>query len=84
MARLRTPLDELRASGPGGRELADEFETLSHQLERPMTLGDDGEHGQRFRCIQRDWNAVVDKIRSADGFNKFLLPPSYEDLRTVA
>ena len=84
MARLRTPLDELRASGPGGRDLADEFETLSHQLETPMTLGDDGEYGQRFRRIQRDWNAVVDKIRSADGFNQFLLPPSYEDLRAAA
>ena len=84
MARLRTPLDELRASGPGGRDLADEFETLSRQLETPMTLGDDGESGQRFRRIQRDWNAVVDKIRSMDGFEKFLLPPSYEDLRVAA
>ncbi|KAH0826172.1 hypothetical protein J3R83DRAFT_5595 [Lanmaoa asiatica] len=63
MARLRTPLDELRASGPDGRDLADEFENLSRQLETPMTLGDDGEYGQKFRRIQRDWNAVVDKIR---------------------
>ncbi|KAF8548089.1 hypothetical protein OG21DRAFT_1599543 [Imleria badia] len=84
MARLRTPLDELRASGPGGRDLADEFESLSRQLEMPMTLGDDGEYGQKFRRLHRDWNAAVDKIRSTDGFDKFLLPPSYEDLRVAA
>ncbi|KAG8214370.1 hypothetical protein J3R82DRAFT_9359 [Butyriboletus roseoflavus] len=84
MARLRTPLDELQARGPDGRDLADEFEILSRQLEMPMTLGDDGEYRQRFRRVQRDWNAVVDKIRVVDGFNKFLLPPSYEDLRTAA
>ena len=84
MARLRTPLDELRASGPDGRDLADEFENLSRQLETPTTLDDDGEHGQRFRRIQRGWNAVVGKIRVVDGFNKFLLPPSYEDLQAAA
>ena len=84
MARLRTPLDELRASEPTGRDLADEFETLSRQLETPMTLGDEVEYGQRFRRIQRDWNAVVDKIRSTDGFDRFLLPPSHEDLRGAA
>lgn len=85
MARLRTSLDELRASGPDGRELADEFENLSHQLETPMTsLGEDGEHGQRVRRVQRDWNVVVDKIRSTDGFSNFLLPPSYDDLRVAA
>ena len=84
MARLRTPLDELRASRPGGQDLADEFENLSRQLETPMTLGDDGEYGQRFRRVQRDWNAAVDKIRAVDGFGKFLLPPSYEDLQVAA
>ncbi|KAF9240229.1 hypothetical protein BU15DRAFT_87712 [Melanogaster broomeanus] len=79
ISRLRTPLDKLRAMW------TDKFERLSRQLDVPsMTLGDDTEEGQRYRRAQRDWNDVVDSIRAVDGFNDFLLPPSYHDLKAAA
>ncbi|KIJ64560.1 hypothetical protein HYDPIDRAFT_28497 [Hydnomerulius pinastri MD-312] len=84
MSRLRTPLDKLRSTGELDQKLADEFESLSHQLEMPVSLTDDGPEGQRYRRLQRSWNATVDKIRAVEGFDHFLLPPSYDDLRAAA
>jgi hypothetical protein len=84
VSRLRTPLEKLRASGQDNGDLADKFENLSRQLNMPMTAGDDNQEAQRYRRVQREWNAVVDRIRDIDGFGNFLLPPSYNDLRAAA
>ncbi|KAF9222944.1 hypothetical protein BS17DRAFT_809162 [Gyrodon lividus] len=83
ISRLRTPLDTLRASGQDNQDLADKFESLSRQLDMPMTLGDE-EEAQRYRRVQREWNAVANRIRAVNGFSDFLLPLSYSDLQAAA
>ncbi|KAH7885469.1 CHAT domain-containing protein [Phlebopus sp. FC_14] len=83
MARLRTVLDDLRGTSEH-HELASEFENLSKQLAAHVHLDDDGEQGQRYRRLQREWNDIVDKIRAIQGFERFLLPPRYSDLQVAA
>ncbi|KAG1753619.1 CHAT domain-containing protein [Suillus paluster] len=38
----------------------------------------------RYRRCMEQWGAVVAEIRNTEGFSRFLLPPSYEDLQVAA
>jgi hypothetical protein len=38
----------------------------------------------RYRHLVKDWNGAVEEIRKIEGFSRFLLPPSFSDLRDAA
>ncbi|KAH7906390.1 CHAT domain-containing protein [Hygrophoropsis aurantiaca] len=83
MARFRTPLDDLRRSDGDGRNLADEFASLSTQLDRTPNISGDTE-AVRYRQLTEQWDVVVEKIRGIHGFSRFLLPPLFRDLQDAA
>ncbi|KAG2150943.1 CHAT domain-containing protein [Suillus clintonianus] len=89
VSRLRTPTDQLHIARP---LLAARFVALSEQLS-PVTHGhgSDAADGaaatcakQQFETLSKQWEAVVAQIRGVDGFSRFLLPPSYDDVRLAA
>ena len=64
-----------------------------HELERKFTRlsAELRQHAQRstsgldpYWRVQEEWQLVVDKIRSLDGFSRFLLPPCFDDLQQAA
>ncbi|KAG1736576.1 CHAT domain-containing protein [Suillus lakei] len=97
MSRFRTTLDELRVFDDEGHRLADEFESLSAQLERrqsdssgvgtvPQSLRRSQleQEARHYRQLSSQWDAVVTKIRQKQGFAYFLNPMPYKELRAAA
>ena len=92
---LRTPLDNLRDHSEDSKKLADRFLTVSRALEksgsRPesripatednirkkMSLQDEV---QKHIKLARQWEELLQDIRSIDGFRDFLQPPSTSSL----
>ncbi|KIJ65422.1 hypothetical protein HYDPIDRAFT_110483 [Hydnomerulius pinastri MD-312] len=89
-AQLRQPLDHLRSLGENGLQLAEKFERLSRQLQaysiqpfdssRPSISSE----STRYRRVSDEWTLVVDAIRQLDGFESFLRPTAFEELRKAA
>ncbi|KAG1747661.1 CHAT domain-containing protein [Suillus lakei] len=79
LAHLRTPLDELAASGDTGEALAEEFKQLSFMLDG--STEDQSPHTRR-RTVQ--WHNVISRIRMLHNFSRFLLPPLFSDLQKAA
>ncbi|KAG1878090.1 CHAT domain-containing protein [Suillus subalutaceus] len=86
-SRLRTPLDDLESTSP---ELARKFSELSRCLSdaQGAAVGTDRaavDRGEtQYRRLTEQWGAVVVEIRNLEGFSRFLLSPSYEDLQAAA
>ena len=80
----RSMLDDLRSYGEQGARLADEFEQLSHQLERGSRWKGGRESPQHHRELQKQRDVVIAQIRRLDGFNHFLAYPSYANVQKVA
>ncbi|KAG1728434.1 CHAT domain-containing protein [Suillus lakei] len=86
-SRLRTPLEELESTN---LKLACSFSELSKRLSNAQGLAGstDGAAADRaateYRRRTMQWEAVVAEIRHLQGFSRFLLPPSYEDLQVAA
>ncbi|KAG1731548.1 CHAT domain-containing protein [Suillus lakei] len=86
-SRLRTPLEDLESTNP---KLACSFSELSKRLSDAQGLAGstDGAAADRaateYRRRTMQWEAVVAEIRHLQGFSRFLLPPSYEDLQVAA
>ncbi|KAG1721707.1 CHAT domain-containing protein [Suillus lakei] len=86
-SRLRSPLEELESTNPN---LAHKFSKLSKHLSdaQGSVVSTDRAAADRaetqYRKRQEQWGAVVSDIRNLEGFSRFLLPPSYEDLQAAA
>ncbi|KAF9231021.1 hypothetical protein BU15DRAFT_68684 [Melanogaster broomeanus] len=93
MARIRTPLDSLRAVDGEGWTLASEFERLSSRLARSSVPTSNGvlssrlsleEGARQYRLLSKEMDAVVERIRAKEGFQSFLRPVSFQDLQNAA
>ncbi|KAG2071406.1 hypothetical protein BDR04DRAFT_1117791 [Suillus decipiens] len=86
-SRLRSPLEDLELTNPN---LAHRFSELSKLLSdaQNSTVSTDRAAAERaetqYRRLAEEWGAAVDEIRNLQGFSRFLLPPSYEDLQVAA
>ncbi|KAG1726133.1 TPR-like protein [Suillus lakei] len=91
MARLRTPLDNLRTCGDHAVTLMKRFRDLSSLLEKPPASHADETpkvdveaEETRYRRLVEEWNRAVEEIRNIEGFSRFLLPPLFSDLQEAA
>ncbi|KAG1752102.1 CHAT domain-containing protein [Suillus lakei] len=86
-SRLRTPLDDLEsASLPLAHKLS-EFSKRLSDAQGSVGSADRAAADQaaiEYRRLTEQWEAVVAEIRNLQGFSRFLLPPSYEDLQVAA
>ncbi|KAG0704128.1 CHAT domain-containing protein [Suillus ampliporus] len=86
-SRLRTPLEDLKMTHP---KLADTFSELSKHISdaQGRAVGADRAAADRaaieYRRVTEQWDAAVAEIRNVQGFSRFLLPPSYDDLQMAA
>ncbi|KAG2032560.1 CHAT domain-containing protein [Suillus americanus] len=86
-SRLRTPLEDLESTNAN---IAHTFSELSKCLAdaQGSTVSTDGTIADQaaieYRRITTQWEATVSEIRNIQGFSRFLLPPSYEDLQAAA
>ncbi|KAG1721715.1 CHAT domain-containing protein [Suillus lakei] len=86
-SRLRSPLEDLESTN---RNLAHKFSELSKRLSdaQGSAVSADRAAADRaetqYRRLQEQWGAVVTEIHNLEGFSRFLLPPSYEDLQAAA
>ncbi|KAG8948078.1 hypothetical protein FRC03_000847 [Tulasnella sp. 419] len=89
MNYYRSPLQRLREVDD---ELASEFARLSGLLEKSARLQTDNEapfrsielEAREYRKTSDAWHKVVGEIRKLDGFESFLFPPTYSNLREAA
>ena len=83
LARLRSPLDDVIASGPEGKVLADEFIRLTSLIR--ITLHSPGPDQHDLVCGQNlELKKVVSSIRELHGLSRFLLPSLFTDLQRAA
>ncbi|KAG1817707.1 CHAT domain-containing protein [Suillus subaureus] len=86
-SRLRSPLEDLESTNVN---LAHKFSELSKRLSdaQSSAVNTDRVAADRaaihYRRLQKRWGAVVAEIRNLEGFSRFLLPPSYDDLQASA
>ncbi|KAG2363017.1 CHAT domain-containing protein [Suillus spraguei] len=86
-SRLRTPLEDLESTGP---ELACKFSELSKSLSDAQGCAILTDRAAadvaaiEYRRLTEQWRDAVTEIRNLEGFSRFLLPPSYEDLQAAA
>ncbi|KAG8942254.1 hypothetical protein FRC03_003473 [Tulasnella sp. 419] len=89
MSQYRTPLQELQNVDSN---LANEFARLSRLLETsalPQLDNDTSFHSSQleartYRQVSDAWRTVVAQIRKLDGFQSFLIPPTYAVLSEAA
>ncbi|KAG1730520.1 CHAT domain-containing protein [Suillus paluster] len=86
-SRLRTPLEDLETAS---LSLAHKFSALSKRLSdvQGATCSTDRAAADQaaieYRRLMEQWEAAVAEIRNIQGFSRFMLPPSYEDLQVAA
>ncbi|KAG2034105.1 CHAT domain-containing protein [Suillus americanus] len=86
-SRLRTPLEDLESASP---QLAQQLSELSKRLSHAQGSAGTTDPAAadraatEYRRLARQWEAAVAEIRGLQGFSRFLLPPSYEDLQAAA
>ena len=83
LARLRSPLDNVIASGPAGNVLAGEFTRLS-SLIRIALHSPGADQYDRVCRLNLKLRKVVSKIRALPNFSRFLLPTLFSDLQRAA
>ncbi|KAG1848472.1 CHAT domain-containing protein [Suillus subluteus] len=83
LARFRTPLDELSASGGTGEALAEEFKQLSFRIRKALDALDVSleDRSSQIRQLIIQWDGVISRIRRLPDFSRFLLPPLFSDLQ---
>ncbi|MFF3560601.1 CHAT domain-containing protein [Streptomyces sp. NPDC002574] len=83
----RTDLGGLAAAHPA---LASEFRTLAARLRRAETPDEAGtadagsERHLERHVAAAEWEALLMRVRARPGFERFLLPPTEEEMRAVA
>ena len=83
LTRLRSPLDDVIASGLSGKLLADNFTCLTALIR--MALRSPGaDQRDRIVRLNTELQKVVTKIRELPGLSRFLLPSLFSDLQRAA
>ncbi|KAG0708031.1 CHAT domain-containing protein [Suillus ampliporus] len=87
-SRIRTPVEDLKSANS---KLAHKFSQLSKRVSNAAqdsaAITDRAAAdlaATEYRRITEQWEAAVAEIRSVQGFSRFLLPPSYDDLQVAA
>ncbi|KAG1733304.1 CHAT domain-containing protein, partial [Suillus lakei] len=86
-SRLKTPHEDLVSANP---DLAQRFSELSKRLSdaQGSPVSADGaaadQEAIQYRRLAMQWEATVAEIRNVQGFSRFLLLPSYNDLQVAA
>ena len=82
LVRVMTMLDDLRATGEQGIELAKEFERLNGELQSVPRIS--SITSKSCRLLVKDRESVIDQIRRKRGFADFLLQPLLFQLQKAA
>ncbi|KAG0692054.1 CHAT domain-containing protein [Suillus ampliporus] len=86
-SRLRTPLEDLESTNPN---LAHKFSEISKHLSDAQGSAGSADRAAadraavEYRRLTKEWEAVVAETRNIQGFSRFLLPPSYDELQAAA
>ncbi|KAF8436254.1 CHAT domain-containing protein [Boletus edulis BED1] len=80
LSRLRFPLDDIMASGPAGRLLADEFMHVASLIRIALNAPGADQHG-RLCHLNLEMQRTIINIRELPGFSHFLLPSCFSDLQ---
>ena len=83
LTRLRSPLDDVIASGPKGKTLADEFTRLTSLIRMTLRSSTVEQHDRVYH-LNLELQKVVSKIRELAGHSRFLLPSLFSDLQHAA
>ncbi|KAG1730513.1 CHAT domain-containing protein [Suillus paluster] len=87
-SRLRTPLEDLESTNPQlARNFSELSELISNAAEDSAAITDRAAADQaavEYRRLTTRWEATAGEIRNLQGFSRFLLPPSYEELQVAA
>ncbi|KAF8132994.1 TPR-like protein [Boletus edulis] len=83
LSRLRFPLDDVMASGPAGRLLADEFMRAASLTRIALDSPGADQHG-RLCHLNLELQRIIINIRELPGFSRFLLPSFFSDIRHAA
>ena len=83
LTRLRSPLDDVVASGSEGKTLADEFTHLTSRIRNAFDSPGTDQH-DRVCGLNLELQAVVSNIRRLPGHSRFLLPSLFSDLQRAA
>ncbi|KDQ60232.1 hypothetical protein JAAARDRAFT_191640 [Jaapia argillacea MUCL 33604] len=92
--QLRAPLDHLRSKAP---ELVEHIQVISNRLEQESLRGVSKaapmphdaaraveEQSRELLGLNDQWLGCLEKVRSIEGYESFLLPKKYSDLRLAA
>ena len=84
LTRLRSPLDDVIASGSRGRVLADEFTQKTSLIRTALDSPSPDQHDRVCR-LNVELQGTITKIRTElPGLSHFLLPPPFSDLQQAA
>ncbi|KAG8218955.1 hypothetical protein J3R82DRAFT_4668 [Butyriboletus roseoflavus] len=83
LARLRSPLDDVIASGSTGKMLADEFTQRTFAIRTALDSPGPDQHDRVCR-LNVELQGVVTRIRELPGLSHFLLPSPFSDLQQAA
>jgi tetratricopeptide (TPR) repeat protein len=83
--QLRTPVDELRIVNSA---LAERLVSVSRLLdggfEQEGSFGSAEQSGQRYRVLTREWESIIEQVRSLPNFEDFLKPSKVSRLMDAA
>ncbi|KAF8431483.1 CHAT domain-containing protein [Boletus edulis BED1] len=83
LSRLRFPLDDVMASGPAGRLLADEFMHVASLIHIALDSPGADQHG-RLCHLNLQLQRIIINIRELPGLSRFLLPSLFSELQHAA
>ena len=83
LTRLRSPLDDVIASGSAGKLLADEFTQQTLLIRTALDSPGPDQHDRVFH-LNVELGKVVSRIHELPGLSHFLLPPLFSDLQQAA
>ena len=85
LVRLRSPLEDLMASGDTGKELAVKFTQLTSLLRNVLDASPNAESQHDRACrLNIQVQDVVSDIRKLPALSRFLQPPLFSDLQIAA
>ncbi|KAI9567996.1 CHAT domain-containing protein [Boletus coccyginus] len=83
LTRLHTPLDDLIASGPAGKSLADDYTRVALLIRNALNSPSPNQH-ERVCHLNVAMQKIVTNVRALPGLSRLLLPPLFSDLQHAA
>ena len=83
LTRLRSPLDDVIASGSAGQMLADQFTHMTTLIRNALNSPGASQHDEVCR-LNFELQRLVSSIHELPGLSRFLLPPLFSDLQCAA